>query len=114
MTFGIPVSVWPLGDDNRMSMEGFNQMITSLRQQEEERTAIERGKESCGIILFPKSNDVLLGRGRPYRKLYMLFSWDIAPFRLHSLLAPIVQLISENHHLHSHERRSGWLLELIF
>lgn len=107
MTFGIPVSVWPLGDDNRMSMEGFNQMITSLRQQEEERTAIERGKESCGIILFPKSNDVLLGRGRPYRKLYMLFSWDIAPFRLHSLLAPIVQLISENHHLHSHERRSG-------
>lgn len=67
MTFGIPVSVWPLGDDNRMNMEGFDQMIISLRQQEEERTANERAKESCGMILFPKSNDVLLGRGRPYQ-----------------------------------------------
>ena len=75
MTFGIPVSVWPLGEDNRMSMEGFDQMITSLRQQEEERTASERAKESYGLILFPKSNDVLLGRGRPYRKLYTRSPW---------------------------------------
>ena len=68
MTFGIPVSVWPLGEDNRMNMEGFDQMTMALRQQEEERIAVERTKESSGTILFPKSNDVLLGRGRPYRK----------------------------------------------
>lgn len=69
MTFGIPVSLIPLDDHGQFNMDGFSLMVDELREQEQRWIAKEKEEEAQGRILFPSVNDVLLGRGRPYRKL---------------------------------------------
>jgi hypothetical protein len=72
MTFGIPVSLIPLDDHGRLNMDGFLHMMAELRRSEEELNNHVRQEGACGRILFPSANDVLLGRGRPYRKFVLV------------------------------------------
>lgn len=68
MTFGIPVALIPMDDDGRVDMSSFLRMTAEQRRQEETQSNREKEEEARGRILFPCANDVLLGRGRPYRK----------------------------------------------
>jgi hypothetical protein len=71
MTFGIPAALIPLNDDAQMNMSGFLQMMAELRRQEEELNTHQKLEKARGRIMFPSGNDVLLGRGRPYRKFVL-------------------------------------------
>jgi hypothetical protein len=60
--FGITREILPLGRDDRLDYQLFLQLMEGRRRLEAESTA--RNKRQ---IDFPLSNDVLLGRGRPYQ-----------------------------------------------
>jgi len=68
-TFGIPVAVIPLDNQGHMNMDAFIAMITEQKNRESHFAKKEGEEVAQGRILFPSANDVLLGRGRPYRKL---------------------------------------------
>ncbi|CAJ1965283.1 unnamed protein product [Cylindrotheca closterium] len=71
MTFGCPVHCLPVGLDGKLKRKAHLEFIR-MRQQQEARVGLPR-------IVLPSHDDVLFGRGKPYRQ-------HIANLRLHEMM----------------------------
>ena len=67
MRFGIPREIIPLDEDSNIILDDFRAMIERC---EERAASTPENDGSSQTIPYPKTNDVLLGRGVPYQDFF--------------------------------------------
>lgn len=63
MSFGIPQNILPITFEGEIIYDNLNQFVANRK-----RIETERQSKMSAISHCPSSNDVLLGRGRPYQE----------------------------------------------
>ena len=69
MTFGIPMQCSPIMADGTLKPNIYEEYLKERKEKEEKyKIEQEEQEKKMGHVLYPLSNDVLLGRGRPYQE----------------------------------------------
>jgi hypothetical protein len=68
MTFGINMESFPVDTDGTQSLVNHQKWILKRKLVDEEKAAAAERSVASGIILYPSTLDIVLGRGRPYQE----------------------------------------------